>query len=146
MTLVRWNPVNDMLNLHREFDHVFTGFHTKRERDEDYESAVWSPMVDIVEDEEKYELSFDLPGMNREDIRMNFIESTLKVSGERKSLEEKKDSTCHRVERLTGKFYRSFDFPTQVNSDNIAATYQNGVLTVTVPKADEVKPRQISIN
>jgi HSP20 family protein len=146
MTLVRWNPVNDMMNLQREFDRVFNGFTTKRERDEDYESAVWSPMVDIIENDEKYELSFDLPGMSREDIRMNFIENTLKISGERKALEEEQERTCHRVERLTGKFYRSFNFPTQVNSDKIAASYQNGVLTVSVPKADEVKPRQISIN
>mgnify|MGYP001247390040 FL=1 len=144
MTVVRWNPLNDMMNLQREFNRVFSGFDSKR--DEDYESAVWSPMVDIVEDEDKYQLSFDLPGMKKEDIRMNFIEGTLKISGERMAMEEKTDSTCHRVERLSGKFYRSFNFPTQVNSDKISARYEDGVLTVTVPKAEEVKPRQISIN
>ena len=146
MTLVRWNPVNDMFNLQREFDRVLSGFNSKHERDEDYESAVWSPMVDIVENEDGYELSFDLPGLKKDDIRMNFIENTLKISGNRAGIEEKNDATCHRIERSTGKFYRSFTFPSQVNPDNISASYEAGVLTVRVPKADEVKPRQISIN
>jgi HSP20 family protein len=132
-----------MMNLQREFNRVFSGFDSKK--DEDYESAVWSPMVDIVEDAEKYSLSFDLPGQKKDEIKMNFIENTLKISGERKSLEENTESTCHRVERLTGKFYRSFTFPTQVNPEKIAARYEDGVLVVTVPKAEEVKPRQISI-
>ena len=144
MTVVRWNPVNDMMNLQREFNRVFSGFNTKR--DEDYESAVWSPMVDIVEDEEKYTLSFDLPGMKKENIHMNFVDGTLKISGERVAMEEKTDATCHRVERLSGKFFRSFNFPTQVASENISAKYVDGVLIVSVPKAEEVKPRQISIN
>jgi HSP20 family protein len=146
MTLVRWNPMNDLMSLQREFDRVFSDFNAKRGRDEDYESAVWSPMVDITEDEEKYELSFDIPGVKKDDIRMNFADNTLKISGERQSVEEKKDATCHRVERLTGKFFRSFNFPTQVNSDKIGAKYEDGVLTVTVPKAEEVKPRQIKIS
>lgn len=145
MTLVRWNPTTDLMNLQREFDRVFRGFNTGRTKDEDYESAVWSPMVDITEDEEKYELSFDIPGMKKDDIKMNFADGTLKISGERASVEEKEDATCHRVERVSGRFFRSFNFPTQVNSDRIAAKYEDGVLTVTVPKAEEVKPRQIKI-
>ncbi|MCB2203293.1 Hsp20/alpha crystallin family protein [bacterium] len=145
MTVVRWNPLNDMMNLQREFNRVFNGMDTKR-HDEDYESAVWSPMVDIVENEDAYTLTFDLPGMKKDNIHMNFSDGTLKISGERAAIEESKDNTCHRVERVSGKFYRSFNFPTQVNSDGISARYEDGVLTVSVPKAEEVKPRQISIN
>jgi HSP20 family protein len=146
MTVVRWNPAHEMMNLQREINRFFNGMPTRRDRDEDYESAVWSPMADITEDAEKYELSFDIPGMNKDDIKMNFTENTLKISGERRSVEEKKDATCHRVERLSGKFYRSFNFPTQVNSDKITASYKDGVLTVTVPKSEEVKPRNIAIH
>jgi HSP20 family protein len=145
MTLVRWNPVNEMMNLQREMDRFFNGMPTRRDRDEDYESAIWSPMTDITEDSDKYELSFDIPGMKKEDIKMNFSDNTLKISGERQATEEKKDSTCHRVERVSGKFFRSFNFPTQVDSDKISASYKDGVLTVTVPKTEEVKPRQIAI-
>ncbi|MBE0645784.1 MAG: Hsp20/alpha crystallin family protein [Bacteroidetes bacterium] len=146
MTVVRWNPVNEMMNLQREMNRFFNGMPTRRERDEDYESAVWSPMTDITEDADKYELTFDIPGMTKENIKMNFTDNTLKISGERKSEVEKKDATCHRVERLSGKFYRSFNFPTQVDAEHISASYKDGVLIVTVPKSEEVKPRQISIN
>ncbi|MBR9979318.1 MAG: Hsp20/alpha crystallin family protein [Bacteroidetes bacterium] len=145
MTVVRWNPVNEMMNLQREMNRFFNGMPTRRERDEDYESAVWSPMTDITEDSDKYELRFDLPGMSKEDIKMNFSENTLKISGERHAMEEKKEETCHRVERVSGKFFRSFNFPTQVDSNKISASYKDGVLTVTVPKTEEVKPRHIAI-
>lgn len=146
MTVVRWNPVNEMLNLQREFNRFFNGMPARPERDEDYDSAVWSPMADITEDADSYELTFDIPGMQRENIQMQFTDNTLKISGERKSVEENKDATCHRIERVSGRFYRSFTFPTQVDSNKISAKYKDGVLTVTVPKAEEVKPRQISIN
>ncbi|MFZ1730991.1 MAG: Hsp20/alpha crystallin family protein [Bacteroidota bacterium] len=146
MTVVRWNPVNEMMSLQREMNRFFNGMPSRTNRDEDYESAVWSPMTDITEDVDKYELSFDLPGMKKEQIRMNFSDNTLKISGERASTEQKKDATSHRIERVSGKFYRSFTFPTQVNAEHISATYTDGVLVVTVPKAEEVKPRQISIN
>jgi len=146
MTITRWNPMNDLLTLQREMNRVFNGITPKGNRDEEYESAVWSPMVDIVEDADKYTLSFDIPGMRREDIKMHFADNSLKISGERKSTEESKDATCHRVERLYGKFYRSFNFPTQVNAEKISAAYHDGVLSVTVPKAEEVKPKQIEIS
>jgi HSP20 family protein len=146
MTITRWNPVNDLMNLQREMNRVFSGITPKTNRDEEYESAVWSPTVDIVEDNDVYTLSFDLPGLKKEDIKMNFADNTLKISGERKSVEESKDVTCHRVERVYGKFYRSFNFPTMVNADKISANYKDGVLTIAVPKAEEVKPKQITIS
>lgn len=145
MTLTRWNPVSEMNNLQREINRIFNGI-APRSRDEDYESAVWSPMVDIVEDADGYTLSFDLPGVAKDDVKMHFADNTLKISGERKAVEEKKDSTCHRIEKVYGKFYRSFSFPAAVNADKISATYRDGVLTVSVPKAEEVKPKQIAIN
>ncbi len=144
MTLVRWNPVNEMMNLQREINRVFNGIATNR-KDADYESAVWSPMVDITEDQNEYVLYFDIPGIEKKDVKMSFADNTLTISGDRKTLEERKDVTSHRVERVFGKFYRSFTFPTQVNPDKINAKFENGVLAVTVPKAEEVRPRQIEI-
>lgn len=146
MTLTRWNPANDFMNLQREVNRLFNGITPKTKRDEEYESAVWSPIVDIMEDADQYSLSFDIPGIEKQDVKMNFSDNTLTVSGERKTIEEKKDMTCHRVERVYGKFYRSFTFPTMVNAEKISAAYKNGVLTVTVPKAEESKPKQIMIN
>ena len=146
MTITRWNPANEFLTLQREMNRIFNGIAPQQKRDEDYESAVWSPRADIMEDADKYVVTFDLPGLAREEVKISFNENTLKVSGERKEQEESSSATSHRVERMFGKFYRSFNFPTQVNGDKISATLNNGVLSVTVPKADEVKPKEISIS
>lgn len=146
MTLTRWNPTNDFMNLQREMNRIFNGIMPQAKRDEDYESAVWSPRADVTEDSDSYVLTFDLPGMTREDVKINFNDNTLKISGERKETTENSAATCHRVERVFGKFYRSFNFPTQVNAEKISASLSNGVLTVTVPKADEVKPKEITIS
>jgi HSP20 family protein len=146
MTITRWNPVQEFSNLQREVNRFFNGIAPKNKHDEDYESAVWSPVVDIVEDADQYSLSFDLPGVEKKDVKMNFADNMLTVSGERKSMEERKDLTCHRVERTFGKFYRSFTFPTMVSAEKINASYKDGVLTVTVPKAEESKPKSITIS
>ena len=146
MTLTRWTPMNDFMNLQREVNRLFSTVAPRQRRDDDYESAVWSPVVDITEDADQFTLFFDIPGIDRGDVKMNFSDNTLSVSGARSLTEEKKDLTMHRIERLTGKFYRSFTFPTAVNADKISASYKDGVLTVAIPKAEEVKPRQISIN
>ncbi|MDH7516144.1 MAG: Hsp20/alpha crystallin family protein [Bacteroidota bacterium] len=146
MMLTRWNPLNEMLNLQREMDRLFNFVTPRSRRDEDYDSAVWMPVVDISEDNDQYILHFDLPGIDKKDVKMSFADNTLTVSGERKEATEKKDVTCHRIERVYGKFYRSFTFPSAVNAEKISATYKDGVLTVTVPKAEEVKPKQITIS
>ena len=146
MTVTRWNPANDFMNLQREVNRIFNGISPQAKRDEEYESAVWSPRADVTENPDAYVLTFDLPGMSRDDVKLSFTENTLKVSGERKEEEDRSSATCHRVERVFGKFYRSFNFPTQVNAENIKANLENGVLSITVPKAEEVKPKEISIS
>jgi HSP20 family protein len=137
--------MNEFQSLQREVNRLFNGISPRRANDEDYESAVWSPVVDITEDQDQYQLHFDIPGIDKSDVKMNFSDNTLTVSGERRAMEEKKEATCHRVERVFGKFYRRFTFPTMVNADRISAQYADGVLTVTVPKAEESKPKQIVI-
>ncbi len=146
MTLTRWNPVNDIFNMQREMNRLFNSAVNRPRKDEDYESAVWTPMVDISEDADQYSLHFDIPGIDKKDVKMNFADNTLTISGERKETGEQKDVTCHRIERLYGKFYRSFTFPSAVNAEKISASYKDGVLLVTVPKAEEVKPKQITIS
>ncbi|MBL0176238.1 MAG: Hsp20/alpha crystallin family protein [Ignavibacteria bacterium] len=146
MTLTRWNPATEFNALQREVNRLFNGISPKTRQSEEYDSAVWTPMVDITEDAEQYSLHFDIPGIEKKDVKMNFADNTLTVSGDRASLDEQKGLTCHRVERAFGKFYRSFTFPTMVNAEKISAGYKDGVLTVTVPKAEESKPKQITIN
>jgi len=154
MSIVRVHPFADMFNLQREMNRWFdTLAPARRETNSESESAVWRPAVDIYEDDHSYVIEAELPGLTRDDVKINFQEATLTISGERRYVNEKtegngegtKDKSCHRMERVYGRFFRSFTLPAMVNAEDIKAKFDNGVLTVTVPKAESVKPRQIEI-
>jgi HSP20 family protein len=132
-----------MLSLQRELNRVFSQSVPSKTED-GYESSVWTPMVDIQEDEDFYTVMLDLPGVDKKDVKINFTDNVLSVSGERK-VEKVEGVVKQFVEREYGKFYRRFSFPGHVDSGNIKAKYDNGVLTLTLPKAEEAKPRSIEI-
>ena len=87
----------------------------------------------------------DLPGVSKEDVKISFSDGQLNISGERKQEKENKDSKYHRVERTYGKYFRSFTLPKQIKEDKIDAEFKDGQLTITVPKAEEIKPKEIPI-
>ena len=132
-TLVRWNPWSNFGSLPRKFD-----------RSEDF-SGVWSPPVDIFDNEGEIVLKAELPGLKKEDIGINVEDTLLTVSGERKREKEVNEKGVFRSERVYGSFSRSFSLPTTVSVDKINASYKDGVLTISLPKAEEAKPRQIAI-
>ncbi len=103
----------------------------------------WTPALDLYQTNDNIVAVVELPGMRKEDIEISLHDGTLSISGERK--EETKDGAA-RTERVTGKFRRSVTLPTRVDSSKVAASYKDGVLTVTLPKAEEAKPKQIQIN
>lgn len=137
----------DMRNLQREIDRLFDSFFPTRSSGSDDEStqAVWAPRVDLAESDDAYHIHVDLPGLNREDLNINYQDNQLTISGQRREEMTEKDGEYVRVERSFGNFYRSFTLPKSVNADDIEATYENGVLNIEVPKAEESKPRQIEI-
>ena len=151
MAIIRFNPVRDLLNVEREFNRMFKsiedrfGIYKKEDYDEEYENAVWSPMTDIYEDKDEYKMKADLPGIKKEDVKISYSDGKLSISGEREQEEESMDAKCHRVERTFGKYYRSFTLPKEIKEDKIKADFKNGQLTVTIPKAEEVKPKEIAI-
>lgn len=174
MAIVRFNPMNEVMNLQREMDRLVDRFFpATRTDDEAARSAVWRPTVDIHEDENSYTIDAELPGMKKEDVKISFQDGVLSISGERRyeyeevptaeekggngngkgegtvegrvPVEKRAGRSCHRMERFYGRFHRSFTFPTAVNPDAINARFDNGVLKVSVPKAEQVKPRQIQI-
>ena len=150
MTLTKWNPTKELLSIDREFRKVLDSFNSfgtrKTSNDDGYESAVWSPLTDIVEDKDNYLLKLDLPGVDKKDVKLNFTNGELQISGERKEEKENKDATFHRIERAYGKYYRSFKLPEKIKEEKISAKFDNGSLTVTIPKADEIKPKEIEIS
>ena len=145
-SLIRFTPRHDMRRLQREFDQLFESFFPARPAtDEALESAVWAPRVDLSETEDAYLIHLDLPGLKKDEVEINVHDGTLSVSGERRQEETEEGRAFVRVERSYGRFYRSFSLPQTINAEGIEATFEDGVLTVHVPKAEELKPRRIDI-
>jgi HSP20 family protein len=106
----------------------------------------WQPRVDILETERAYEIRAELPGVPREDVNIAVDDNVLTVSGERKLEKDVNKESYHRIERVYGSFTRSFTLPTSVDSTQVEAKLENGLLTVVVPKAAEAQPRKIEIS
>ncbi len=149
MALVKWNPTRELMNVEREFNKLFNSFSNRfgfdRGDDEDYDNAVWSPLTDISEDNDKYTLSMDIPGVDKKDVKISYKNGNLVVSGERKYEDEKKSSKFHRIERAYGKYYREFRLPEKIVEDKIEAKFKDGTLSVVVPKAEDAKPKEIEV-
>ena len=150
MTLVKWNPSKELLNVEREFNKLFNTFNRRFGFDdstmnEELENAVWSPLTDISENKDQYILKMDLPGVSKENLKLSFHDGELIISGERKQEKEDKDSKYHRIERTYGKYYRSFTLPQTIQADKINAEFKDGQLTITVPKSEEAKPKELEI-
>ena len=151
MAIVRWNPARELLSIEREFSRMFNNFEKRfgfgdgGEKDEEYENAVWAPLTDISENKDQYILKMDLPGIEKKDVKISFSDGQLNISGERKQEKEDKDSKYHRIERSYGRYFRSFTLPAQIKEDSIDASFKDGQLTITVPKAEEAKPKELEI-
>ncbi len=151
MTLVKFNPVRDLLDVEREFSRMFNslgnrfGITRRGDIDEEYDNAVWMPLTDISEDNDNFYFKADLPGIKKEDVKISYADGAISISGERSQEKETKDKKFHRIERSYGKYYRSFNIPTEIKEDKIKAEFKDGQLTITIPKADEVKPKEIDI-
>ncbi len=144
MYLVRRN--NPASNFPHSFDRFFEDFwNAPAARDYDQDSVVWSPRVDVKETKDAYEVLADLPGLQKEDISISLHNDVLTLKGERKYKDEKEDENSYYAERSYGSFCRSFQLPAKVNTDSVNAEYKDGVLHLSIPKAEEAKPRDIQI-
>ena len=138
MTLVRWDPFRDLMGLHQRFTQPAVG------SDDSYGS--WAPTVDIFERGDDLVIRAELPGVERDDIDVRVEDNTLMLSGERKRESEFDEENAYRLERVYGKFLRSFRLPKTVDATRIEASYKNGVLEISLPKAEEARPRKIDIS
>jgi HSP20 family protein len=106
----------------------------------------WTPALDLYQNNDNVVAVVELPGMRKEDIEISLHDGTLTIGGERKSQTESNGDSATRTERFTGKFRRTVTLPTRVDANKVNATYRDGILTVTLPKAEEAKPKQIQVN
>ena len=118
------------------------------ELDSLFESSLtgWLPALDAHEDKENFTVQVEVPGFKREDIQVSLQDGVLTISGERKEEKVSKETEIHRQERYYGKFTRALSLPTAVAADKVKAAYKDGILTVTLPKAEEAKPKQIDVS
>ena len=144
MELVRWQPFAGFSNGRSVFDDLFDD-NLDRSWAQPSKSK-WYPAVDVLESKDSYHIRAELPGMKREDFKVEVKDGTLTLSGERKSEKLAEGVEYRHVERVDAKFWRSFSLPETVKHDGIEATYKDGVLEIRVPKAEEAKPRQIEIS
>jgi len=113
--------------------------------DEAQSTMTWAPPVDVAEDDEKIHVKVEVPGMDEKDLKINYEDGLLTITGERQ-FERKEDRNYHRIERSYGTFIRSFSLPRSVEANKIVANYRDGVLEIEIPKKEEAKPKQIQIN
>jgi len=111
----------------------------------DSTEASWVPPVDIFEDAEAIRIIAEVPGVKPEDVKISLENNVLTIQGTKQQVAEEHADRVHRYERTYGEFERSFTLPTTVDANSIKATYENGVLSVTLPKVEKAKPRQIAV-
>ncbi len=142
MSMSRWYPIREVASLQNRVNSLFQDFAGDSEA---VTTASFTPAVDVFEDAEKVVLKLDIPGIKEEDIDVRVENQMLSVRGERKFEKEEKEENFHRIERRYGSFFRSFSLPTTVDTDNVTASYNAGVLKLELKKKASAQPRQIKI-
>ena len=147
MTIMRWDPFKDLVDLQERMNRLFEdSLRRFRTVDLDFSGGAFVPPVDIYETDNEIVLKAEIPGVKKEDIKIEVSDGVLTLKGEKKEEREIKEENYHRIERTYGSFQRSFTLPTNVDRDKIKATYKDGVLEVVLPKKEEAKPREVRID
>ena len=153
MNIEKWNPFRgsslwDPIREMEEMQNRLFGRRLALKKDAGEEAltvAEWLPAVDIAEDDKEYTIKVELPGVNKEDVRVSVEGGVLSITGERKAEKEEKNKKYHRIERSYGSFARSFTLPEGAAGDKVSAEFKDGVLRVHLPKDEEAKRKSIEV-
>lgn len=138
------DPFQNLRRLNTRFDEAFASWPGQPEENGAL-TASWTPVCDVFEDKETVKIVAELPGVKPEDVKISIENQVLTIRGEKKQVAEEQTERVHRYERTYGLFERSFALPRLVNADKIEAKYDNGILTVTLPKAEHARRREIPV-
>jgi HSP20 family protein len=147
-TTMRWDPFQDLRSAQDEMAQMnptlahALGLHTQQGHGR---STAWAPALDISERKDAYLVTVELPGMKAEDLDITMEDGLLTIQGERQFIAESSEQQFHRVERRYGAFRRSITLPAHVMAEGIQASFEDGVLQILVPKAEEAKPKRIQV-
>lgn len=144
-SIVPWNPFREFNAVPRPLLSLLDGARRMPGRPAGEAAPEWAPAVDITEDERGYTFKAELPEVRKEDVQVTLEDGVLTLAGERKFEQEEKGATYHRIERAYGAFARSFTLPDDIDAAKVSATHKDGVLTVTVGKAETAKPRKVQV-
>ena len=142
MAIIRWRPRREMSAIQDEINRMFDDFFGNV-NDED--GAMIVPPTDIVEDNDKFVVSIELPGMKKDEVKLTLKDESITISGSKMRESETGDNRFHRVERSHGSFCRTINLPSKVDAAKISAEFSDGVLVVTLPKVEAAKPKEIAI-
>ncbi len=143
--MAMWPGFGRLTDLRDEIDRLFEAPLSELAHTSQILSG-WTPALDVYEDKDNVYVRVELPGMKKEDIELSLHNGSLSVSGERKSDDAFKNAEVYREERFFGRFQRTVTLPTPVQSDKVKAQYKDGILTVSLPKAEEAKPKHIELS
>ncbi|MFN7064567.1 MAG: Hsp20/alpha crystallin family protein [Aquificaceae bacterium] len=138
--LMLWSPFAEIERIRREFDKLLEELMPREEVEK-----VFTPAVDLYETDQELVVKVDLPGVKREDIEVSIRDNKLHIKGEKKEEKEEKTETCHRIERVYGKFERVLPLPTEVKIEKTKAEFKDGILEIRIPKAEGAKEKKIEI-
>jgi HSP20 family protein len=144
MAIVKYNPFRDLRTMQEQMNRLLD-LAWSRDSGEELREGMWQPAVDIYEDEDCVTIKAELPDIDQKDIDIRIEDNTLTLRGERKHNEEIRKENFHRIERYFGNFQRSFALPNTIDQEQVKASCDKGVLTIILPKREERKPKQISI-
>ena len=145
MTLVKWEPFRDLMQMQDRMTRLFDETLSRIWKEEGMAREVWSPPVDVVERKDELVLKVDLPEVSQSEIDIKVEENTLRIRGERRFIKETSDETYVQIERPYGTFQRSFSLTRMIDQQKIRASYKDGVLRIVLPKREEIQPKQISV-
>jgi HSP20 family protein len=140
-----WAGFGRLSSLRDELDRLFESPWAELSRTSQLLSG-WTPALDVHEDKDNFVVHAELPGMKREEIEVSLHDGMLSISGERKLDKQYEEAEVYRTERFFGKFQRTVTLPAPVAADKVKAQYQDGILTITLPKTEAAKPKQIEVN
>ncbi len=142
--LVKWEPMLGLTRVNDVFDRMLEDFFSMDTRLSEPVTSLM-PLMNIEETKDAYRITVELPGMEKDDIDIQIKDNVLTISGEKKEEHTEEEGTFYRRERRFGKFSRSVNLPSDIDVEKIDAEYKNGVLTLTLPKTEESKPKKISV-
>ena len=146
MAFVRFEPFSGQMVAPNQFERFLREAFSPATGEGEVSTRTWAPPVDIYENGDNLVLKAELPGVNPDEVEIRVEDNTLYLKGERKFEKDVKEQNYHRVERSYGTFTRTFSLPNSIDADKVAANYKDGVLTLTMPKKEEAKPKTIKIN